>query len=168
MIAAIVAVDENWGIGYKGELLAHIPEDLKHFKVLTEGNTVVMGRKTWDSLPNKPLPKRFNMVITRGPEHHFYQGEHCTPSWFIPLDKAFMTMLHDDIDDYFIIGGGEIYKALLPICDIVYVTKIAKKYEDVDTYFPNLDELPGWMVTSQTNLHEYNGVNYAFVTYERV
>ena len=55
MIAAVVAVDKNWGIGYQGDLLAHIPEDLQHFKFLTEGNTIVMGRKTWDSLPKKPL-----------------------------------------------------------------------------------------------------------------
>ena len=65
MISAIVAVDENWGIGYNGDLLAHIPNDLKYFKELTTGNTVVMGRKTWDSLPIKPLPNRGNFIISR-------------------------------------------------------------------------------------------------------
>ena len=64
MISAIVAVDYNWGIGFNGDLLEHIPEDLKYFKQLTTGNTVIMGRKTWDSLPNKPLPNRTNIVIT--------------------------------------------------------------------------------------------------------
>jgi dihydrofolate reductase len=65
MISAIVAVDQNWGIGYKGELLEHLPPDLKYFKELTTGHVVVMGRKTWDSLPKKPLPNRINYVITR-------------------------------------------------------------------------------------------------------
>ena len=67
MISAIVAVDENFGIGFNGDLLEHIPEDLKHFKELTSGHTVVMGRKTWDSLPKKPLPNRHNLVITKDP-----------------------------------------------------------------------------------------------------
>ena len=64
MIKAIVAVDENWGIGYNGDLLEHVPEDLKRFKELTTNNIVVMGRKTWDSLPKKPLPNRLNIVVT--------------------------------------------------------------------------------------------------------
>ena len=70
MISTIVAVDNNWGIGFNGDLLEHIPEDLKYFKELTSGNIVVMGRKTWDSLPKKPLPNRFNIVIT-SKERHF-------------------------------------------------------------------------------------------------
>jgi dihydrofolate reductase len=65
MISAIVAVDNNWGIGYNGNLLEHIPDDMKFFKKLTTGNVVIMGRKTWDSLPVKPLPDRLNLVITR-------------------------------------------------------------------------------------------------------
>ena len=64
MISAIVAIDNNWGIGFNGNLLEHIPEDLKYFKQLTSENTIVLGRKTWDSLPKKPLPNRFNVVIT--------------------------------------------------------------------------------------------------------
>lgn len=64
MISAIVAVDTSWGIGFNGELLEHIPEDLKHFKELTTGNTVIMGRKTWDSLPQKPLPERCNIIVS--------------------------------------------------------------------------------------------------------
>ena len=64
MISAIVAVNNDWGIGYNGDLLEHIPEDLKYFKKLTENNVVIMGRKTWDSLPKKPLPNRLNMIVT--------------------------------------------------------------------------------------------------------
>ena len=64
MISAIVAVDNNWGIGYNGNLLEHIPEDLKHFKTITEGHIIIMGRKTWDSLPKKPLPNRVNVIVS--------------------------------------------------------------------------------------------------------
>jgi dihydrofolate reductase len=70
MISAIVAVDKNWGIGFNNDLLEHIPEDLKRFKELTTGNTVIMGRKTWDSLPKKPLPDRLNIIITSNPKEN--------------------------------------------------------------------------------------------------
>ena len=69
MISAIVAVDNNWGIGYNGKLLERIPEDLKYFKELTNNNVIVMGRKTWNSLPVNPLPNRTNIIITRNPIH---------------------------------------------------------------------------------------------------
>ena len=72
MIAAIVAVDNNWGIGYNGELLERIPEDMKYFKELTQNKPIIMGRKTWDSLPKKPLPNRINIIITRNPIFYKY------------------------------------------------------------------------------------------------
>ena len=122
MISAIVAVDENWGIGSNNELLESIPEDLRRFKKLTDENTVVMGRKTWDSLPVKPLPNRFNIVVSRQEQ----QYEPNSFTWVTTLEKCIQTMLNDDIDEYFIIGGGQIYKELLPFCDRVYVTKIFK------------------------------------------
>ena len=164
MISAIVAVDNNWGIGFNGKLLEHIPEDLKYFKALTTGHVVVMGRKTWDSLPKKPLKDRLNIVISRQP-----RGPLGEMAFSIPMDEAKVRVaLSGNDEEWFIIGGGSIYQEFLSICNRVYVTKIDKEYENVDTYFPNLDELSGWTATSQTNLHEYNGVNYAFVTYERV
>ena len=70
MISAIVAVDNNWGIGFNGDLLEHIPEDLEYFKQLTTGNIIIMGRKTWESLPKKPLPKRRNLVLTSNPDNY--------------------------------------------------------------------------------------------------
>ena len=80
MISAIAAVDKNWGIGFNGELLEHIPEDMKYFKELTTGNTVVMGRKTWDSLPKKPLPDRCNIIISRQGEHYERNDGYNQPS----------------------------------------------------------------------------------------
>ena len=163
MISAIVAVDENWGIGYNGDLLEHIPEDLKYFKQLTSGNTIVMGRKTWDSLPKKPLPNRFNIVIT-SQERHF---EEMTA--FIPFSEAVSRLKHSPKeDDLFIIGGGQIYKELLPYCDRVYVTKIFKNHNQVDTYFPNLDESEEWTPAACTDIRQYKDLTYQFWQYDRI
>ena len=163
MISAIVAVDENWGIGYNGDLLEHIPEDLKYFKQLTSGNTIVMGRKTWDSLPKKPLPNRFNVVIT-SQEKHF---EEMTA--FIPFSEAVSRLKHSPKeDDWFIIGGGQIYKELLSYCDRVYVTKIFKNHNQVDTYFPNLDESEEWTPAACTDIRQYKDLTYQFWQYDRI
>lgn len=165
MISAIVAVDNNWGIGYNGDLLEHIPGDLKHFKELTTGHVVVMGRKTWDSLPHKPLPDRLNLVITRQ-ERNFDDM-----TAFIPLEEVVVRMQYIDNDEeWFIIGGGMIYKELLPYCDRVYVTKINKNYENVDTYFPNLDELiDDWTIACHWEPQlEHNDLTYQFWEYVRI
>ncbi len=163
MISAIVAVDNNWGIGFNGDLLEHIPEDLKYFKELTSGCAVIMGRKTWDSLPKKPLPNRFNVVIT-SQERHF---EEMTA--FIPFSEAVSRLKHSPKeDDWFIIGGGQIYKELLPYCDRVYVTKIFKDHDQVDTYFPNLDKSDEWGPAMQSALHTHKDLIYQFWQYDRI
>lgn len=160
MISAIVAVDNNWGIGFNGDLLEHIPEDLKRFKELTFNKVVVMGRKTWDSLPKKPLPNRLNLVITR-------QGRFVDEmTIFMGLEEITSRLKHlDDEDHWFIIGGGEIYKTLLPFCDNVYVTKIFKTYNKVDTYFPNLDNDPNWEIIEQSEVKTYKDIQYQFQLY---
>ena len=163
MISAIVAVDNNWGIGFNGDLLEHIPEDLKYFKELTSGCVVVMGRKTWDSLPKKPLPNRLNIVIT-SQERHF--GEMTA---FIPFSEAVSRLKHSPKDDdWFIIGGGQIYKELLPYCDRVYVTKIFKDHDQVDTYFSNLDKSDEWAPAMQSALHTHKDLTYQFWQYDRI
>ena len=162
MISAIVAVDKNWGIGYNGELLAHIPEDLKRFKSLTENNIVVMGRKTWDSLPNKPLSNRVNYVITRESRPSSADVS------FFDMNCIKMEMQKKKDYNYFIIGGGEIYRQLLPYCDRVYITKIYKDYENVDTYFPNIENNSEWMLTSASQLYSYKDITYQFLDYKRI
>ena len=163
MISAIVSIDNNWGIGFNGNLLEHIPEDLKYFKQLTSENTIVMGRKTWDSLPKKPLPNRFNVVIT-SQERHF---EEMTA--FIPFSEAVSRLKHSPkAYDWFIIGGGQIYKELLPYCDRVYVTKIFKDHDKVDTYFPNLDESEEWTSVACTDIRQYKDLTYQFWQYDRI
>ena len=162
MISAIVAVDNNWGIGFNGNLLEHIPEDLKYFKELTSGHCVMMGRKTWDSLPKKPLPNRKNYIISNS--QPAILGDNTIR---FQMDDA-ITFLNYVWEDVFIIGGGVIYKELLPYCDRVYVTKIFKDYDQVDTYFPNLDKSNEWAPAMQSALHTYEDLTYQFWQYDRI
>ena len=165
MIAAVVAVDENWGIGSNNELLAHISEDLKNFKKLTKNNVVIMGRKTYESLPNKPLPNRVNVVISS--KNHTLEDKGII---FVSMDyiKTFLgTQSSNALADCFIIGGGMIYKELLPYCEKVYVTKIHHAYENVDTYFPNVDKMPEWEMTMISENKKYNDIEYQFCIYRR-
>ena len=163
MISAIVAVDYNWGIGFNGDLLEHIPEDLKYFKELTSGKhkAVVMGRKTWDSLPKKPLPNRTNIVITNNTN---MEGQ----AEFMDLADAILYFIYNKNDDIFIIGGGQIYEKLLPLCDRVYVTKIYKDHDQVDTYFPNLDKSEEWEPTTCSDIYQQENLRYQFWQYDRI
>ena len=161
MISAIVAVNEDWGIGYNNDLLEHIPADLKFFKTMTTGKTVVMGLNTWDSLPKKPLPNRFNIII----EPTDYYKEPDAPIAHMDID-TFINSLDDT--EYVVMGGGSIYRQLLPYCDRVYVTKIYKKHENVDTYFPNLDKTDEWTATPIANPETYKDFSYQFWRYDRI
>ena len=164
MISAIVAVDNNWGIGYNGDLLEHIPEDLKYFQALTTGHVVVMGRKTWDSLPKKPLKDRLNIVISSQP-----RGPLGDMAFSIPMDEAKVRVaISENDEEWFIIGGGSIYEQLLPLCDRVYVTKIYKDHDNVDTYFPNLDKSEEWAPAACGQLLTYNDLSYQFWQYDRI
>ena len=165
MISAIVAVDRDWGIGYQGQLLEHLPPDMKYFKEVTENHMVICGRKTWDSIPKKPLTRRLVIVISN-------KGFKVEPgAVFLDMPYA-MTHINqvkdDDEQEWFVIGGGEIYKQLLPYCNRVYVTKIEKSHKDVDTYFPNLDKDPQWEVSTCTELRDYGNIPYAFLAYDRI
>ena len=172
MISAVVAVNKDWGIGYNGDLLEHIPEDLKYFKELTTNHIVVMGSKTWDSLPNKPLKDRLNVVISSKPKEVL--GDMALR---IHMEEVIARIVHsktmaeihpEDENEWFIIGGGSIYEQLLPFCDRVYVTKIEKSHENVDTYFPNLDKSDEWAPASCGQLLTYNDLTYQFWQYDRI
>ena len=170
MISAIVAVDQNWGIGYQGQLLEHLPPDMKYFKELTMGNIVIMGRKTWDSLPMRPLSDRTNVVISSKYNFEAFCGKGKPPLVCSNMEhiKEYLGPDYVYDKDIFIIGGGQIYKQLLPYCDRVYVTFIGKSHDNVDTYFPNLDKDPNWEVSTCTELRDYGNISYAFLTYERI
>ena len=162
MISAIVAVDNDWGIGFNGDLLEHIPADLKYFKQLTSGHTVVMGTNTWNSLPKKPLINRNNIIISSAQRIIM-----CQNTLRLHMEDIIEYFKYTK-DEVFIIGGGSIYKQLLPYCEKVYVTKINKSHENIDTYFPNLDELDEWTLGESSEVYEYNDFTYQFCQYNRL
>ena len=159
----IVAVDENWAIGYKDELLVSIPNDHKMFREMTTGKVVVLGRKTLSTFPQgRPLKNRTNIILSTQPDYAV-EGALVAHSLeeFLQLAESY------DTEDIFIIGGGSIYRQLLPYCDTVHVTKIDHAYQ-ADTYFPNLDDDPEWEITADSDEQTYFDITYRFVKYERV
>ena len=141
----IAAVDERWGIGKDGKLLVKLPEDLRHFKEMTRGKIVVMGRKTYESLP-KHLEGRMNIVLSSDPEYTSDRGkiEVCTSIKDLLrfLDCIFDTSEYTT-NDVFIIGGGTVYERLLDMCERAYITSINSTFP-ADTYFPNLRKRENW------------------------
>ncbi|MDO5302430.1 MAG: dihydrofolate reductase [Clostridia bacterium] len=158
----ILAADKNWAIGNKGELLCHLPGDLKFFKEKTTGKTVVMGRGTLESLPGKkPLPKRENIVISSNPDY-VVEGATVVHSH----EELFEYLKGKDSDEVMVMGGGRVYKDLLPYCDTCYITKIYESF-DADTWFVNLDEMPEFEVAWESDLQEENGIEYRSFEYRR-
>ena len=136
---AIAAVSRDWGIGRAGELLFHIPEDLRRFRALTTGGTVIMGRKTLDSLPGgRPLPNRRNLVLTRNAAFS-RPGVEAVRS----LEELLALLEGQDPDRAWVCGGGEIYRLLLPWCRTCHITRVYEAPES-DAFFPDLDRLPQW------------------------
>lgn len=158
---AIVAVDQNWGIGYEGCLLVHIPEDLRYFRKNTLGKVVVMGRKTFDSLPGKqPLADRTNIVLSRDPL--FDPGCRVCRS----MEELYQELSLYPPEDIYIIGGASVYAALLPYCGRVLVTKI-QKICVADCYFPDLDCNEEWMLVNEGPVKDHGDVTYSFTEYRR-
>ncbi|MCI5904516.1 MAG: dihydrofolate reductase [Oscillospiraceae bacterium] len=162
MITAIAAVSRNWGIGRDNDLLYNIPEDKKFFRRTTLEHTVIMGRKTLLSLPNgKPFKDRNNVVLSRNKDFH-PEGVTVLGS----VEEA-VSYAENEGGELFIVGGGSVYKEMLPFCGKAIITKIDGT-PDADVFFPNLDELPEWKLTEESEEQEYEGVKYKFCTYERI
>ena len=162
MMKLIAAVDENWGIGYQGNLLQRIPLDMKFFKEKTINKAVIMGRITYESLPNnKPLPNRINIVLTTSDS--FFPEEVIVCKSLVELLDQIKTLALNDI---FVIGGEKIYSQLLPYCNEAYITKIYKKYT-ADKYLPNLDEDLNWKCVFESDYEYYNDICFYFVKYEK-
>jgi dihydrofolate reductase len=159
MISIIVAVSEDMGIGKGNDLLWHLPEDMKRFKRLTIGKTVIMGRKTWESLPRKPLSDRRNIVITDIPGETFDGSE----SAFSINDSVSKCKKDEEV---FIIGGGSIYRQFMPLAGRLYITHIHKK-APADVFFPEID--PGiWKIIEKEEFKPGDfGIPYTYVIYER-
>ncbi len=132
MINLIVAIAENNAIGIAGDLLCHLPNDLKHFKEITTGATVVMGKNTFFSLPRRPLPNRRNIVLTTDTEFTYENTE------VAHSIEQLYTLLNDE-EEVFIIGGGKVYEQFINTVDKLYVTHIHHTWEDADTFFPEID-----------------------------
>ena len=156
---AIVVVDQNWAIGREGKLLFSLPTDMKRFRSLTLDGTVILGRKTLDSFPGgRPLPRRRNIVITRNVD---FDREGID---IVASPEAAMELSGGD-ENLWVIGGGSVYAALLSRCKRAYLTKVEAAAQDADTFFPNLDKLPGWEITQTSEPVTENGVTYRFVDY---
>ncbi len=158
MISIIVAVSEDWGIGKDNELLWHISEDLKRFKRLTTGKTVIMGKKTWESLPRRPLPGRKNIVLTDNPKENI---ENAVTSYSIE-DALSKCMPGEEI---FIMGGGSIYRQFMPLADRLYISHVHKN-APADIYFPEID-LKIWKVAEQEEFVSDEGIPYTYTVYVR-
>ena len=157
-VSIIVAVARNWAIGLNNQLLWHIPEDFRWFKKHTSGHPVVMGRRTWESLPLKPLPGRKNIVITDDPRDCF-PGTTCVGS----IEAAVEQM--DSAGENFIIGGGMVYRQFLPLAQKVYLTVIDRDF-DADVWFPELDKSE-WEETFRED-HTDQDPGYTFLIFERI
>lgn len=155
----IAAVDQNWAIGKDGGQLIYISEDLKHFKTLTTGHPVILGRKTLATLPGgRPLKGRRNLILSRSPDFAPEEAE-----VFASLD----ALLAAASEDAFVIGGASVYQALLDRCDTAYITKIGWSFPDADCWFPNLDRHPEWTVAEEGPELEEKGVKFRYVTYKK-
>lgn len=159
----IVAVDENWAIGNKGELLVRIPNDQKMFRNETIGKVVVLGRKTMDTFPQKqPLPKRTNIILTRNPEYTVKDA-----IVVHSVEELLEELKNYNTEDVYIIGGDSVYQQMLPYCDVAHVTYIEQSYA-ADSYFPNLDKDPEWVMTAESDEQTYFDITYYFRKYERI
>ncbi len=158
----IVAVDSNWGIGNRGELLVSIPKDHKMFRQETTGKVVVLGRKTLDTFPQKqPLPNRKNVILSH--DRNFQvKGATVVHS----IEELLEELKKYPSKDVYIIGGESIYRQMLPYCDTAHVTQIDHEYQ-ADAFFPNLDEDLEWEMTAEGEEETYFDLEYRFVRYNR-
>jgi len=160
IVSAIVAIAENRAIGKDNELLWHLPADLKHFKAVTKGHTIIMGRKTFDSI-KKPLPHRRNIVVTRNSDLKIEGAEVVNT-----VDEALAICQAEQ--EVFIVGGAEIYKLAMPLTDRIYLTTVHRSYE-ADTYFPEIDDHDWKEVASERHEpDEKHHVAFTISTLERV
>ncbi len=156
----IVNVTENWGIGCKDRLLVAISADLKRFRALTTGKTVILGRRTLATFPGgRPLKNRENIVLTRDPA---FSAEGALAAH--DLAELFALLRGKNTDDVCVIGGASVYEQLLPYCARARVTKTYIT-ADADRFFPDLDVLPDWQVEQTSDVQEENGVRFAYMDY---
>lgn len=157
----IVNVSKNWAIGRDNKLLFHLSQDMKFFKANTVGKTVVMGRKTLDSLPGgKPLPNRTNIVLTRNTDFSRDGVVVCNT-----IEDMLSSIT--DTDDVIVMGGESLYRSLLPHCTTALVTKVDAVIDGADAFMVNLDADPDWEIAEESDVMNEKGFDFKFVTYKR-
>lgn len=161
MISIIVAINKNNGIGYKNELLYWLPNDLKRFKSLTTGHTIIMGRKTFESLPKGALPNRRNIVLSS--RDVTFPGAECFHSLQDALDAC------KGEEEIFIIGGASLYKEAMAVADRLYITEIEDAEKEADAFFPEISK-EQWHEKSREchPTDEKHLYSYCFCDYERI
>lgn len=160
-LSIIVAMAENRAIGKNNDLLWHLSSDLKRFKKLTTGHPVVMGRRTWESLPKRPLPGRRNIVFTQNPDFEAAGAE------VVHSVNDLFTALKGCDDEVFVMGGAAIYELLLPFTNRLYVTRVYREF-DADVFFPTIDMSEFTLVSlSDPMFDEESGLDYAYEEYDR-
>ena len=158
----LTAVDRNWAIGNKNDLLISIPNDHKHFREETTGKVVVLGRKTLETFPQGlPLKNRTNIILSSNPNYHVKDA-----IVVHSIDELLEELKAYQDEDIYIIGGESVYRQLLPYCNVAHITKIDHDYE-ADAYFPDLDADEEWEITADSDEQTYFDIPYQFVKYER-
>lgn len=158
-VTIVVAISENYAIGKNNQLLWHMPADLKHFKQITSGHTVIMGRKTYDSV-GKPLPNRRNIIISR--------QDVVIPGCQVVKSVEAALALCVDEEEVFIVGGAEIYKLAMNKTDRIYLTVIHHTF-DADSFFPEIDYMEWKEVSREEHpADEKHKYAYSFITLERI
>ncbi len=156
----IVAVDQNWGIGCGGRLLASIPEDMRFFRQMTTGKVVIMGHTTLKSLPGgKPLANRVNIVLSKDATLKIAGAAVCHS-----VGELLSAVAQYNAEDVFVIGGEAVYTLLLPYCKTAYVTKIHAAFE-ADRHFPDIDKPANWRITDRSEMKFHSGTPFQFLTY---
>ncbi len=166
----IVAVDNEWGIGYKGDLLARVRRDLFNFRDITKGHTVVLGYNTLATFPGgRVLKNRNNIILCHLPDFEVEGG-----TVVHSLDELFEELKKYDTDDIYVIGGASVYRQLLPYCNEAIVTKFKKTYEK-DVTIPNLDEDDAWILANESETFFSDGetdteagLPFTFCTYKKI
>lgn len=158
----IVAVTEDYAIGKGNKLLFHLPADLKYFKEHTLNKVVIMGERTYYSLPKRPLPNRVNIVLSDNPDFN-EEGVIIVRS----LEQLLEKVKEFDKDEVFVCGGASVYNLLMDYCEKAYITKIYKRVE-ADTYINNIEKTGNWKEISSSEILEENGLKFSFKVFENL
>lgn len=162
MMNLIAAVDRNWAIGNRGQLLVRIPNDHRMFRQETLDKVVVYGRKTLETFPlSQPLDRRENIILSTNPELKVRNAQVAHS-----IEELLEICSRYPSEEIYIIGGASVYRQMLPYCDTAHITKIDYAYE-ADAWFPDLDADPGWEITADSDEMTYFDIPYQFLKYER-